>query len=191
MSLEKALSSIVRVFNAHGIPYAVMGGLAVRVYAIPRFTNDVDLTIAIQREELPELIDSLQSIDCEVSQVYRDGWLDSVGGMPLFKADFYNESRSIEIDLFVSETPFQHSLIDRRRAIKTPDGEIWFVSPEDLILLKLIASRPRDLVDVQDILFTLGELDRGYLDHWGLKLSVAQELSEAFAQYDRENGEEA
>ena len=46
-------AAAARVLDRLGIPYAVMGGLAVRVYAIPRFTNDVDLTISLDREKLP------------------------------------------------------------------------------------------------------------------------------------------
>ena len=182
-SLEQALHSIASVLAQRGIPYAVMGGLAVRVYAIPRFTNDVDLTISLDREELPSLFDSLQSVGCEIPSPFREGWLDSVAGLPLFKAEFYETGRSIEIDVFVSETDFQRSLIERRRIIETPAGQISFVSPEDLILLKLIASRPRDLVDVQDILFTLGQLDLPYLEHWAQALSLSDALQIALAQH--------
>ena len=59
-SLERCLMTLTRVLSELKIPYAVMGGLAVRVYAIPRFTNDVDLTISVDREQLPTLFDALE-----------------------------------------------------------------------------------------------------------------------------------
>lgn len=46
------LLDFVGVFNELELRYAVMGGLAVRAYSIPRSTWDVDLTVAIDREEL-------------------------------------------------------------------------------------------------------------------------------------------
>ena len=181
-SLEDALKAIVNVLKQHRIPYAVMGGLAVRVYAIPRFTNDVDLTISIARDRLTLLFDSLRKINCEIPPPFDRGWLDSVAGFPFFKVDFVQDDRLIEIDIFVSETDFQDSLIRRRREIETPAGAISFVSPEDLILLKLIASRPRDLVDVQDVFFTLGQLDIVYLEEWAKKLSIMDKLQIALDQ---------
>lgn len=186
ISLEHVLQIIANALDKRQIPYAVMGGLAVRIYAIPRFTSDVDLTISLEREELPALFELLESIGCEVPSPFREGWLDTVAGLPLFKAEFRENGRSIEIDIFVSETDFQGSLMDRRQRIETPVGWISFVSPEDLILLKLLASRPRDLIDVQDILFTLGRLDFHYLKHWAQVLSISEALHATLAQHRQE-----
>lgn len=166
-----------------------MGGLAVRVYAIPRFTNDVDLTISLSRDELPALFASLQSIGCEIPAPYWTGWLDSVAGLPLFKVELSGQDRSIEIDLFVAETDFQKSLIQRRQLVQVGSEQIAFISPEDLILLKLIASRPRELIDVQDILFTMGQLDNHYLKRWAQVLSVTEALQQALAQAQAEPDE--
>ena len=152
--------------------------------------NDVDLTISIHREELPVLFESLRSIGCEIPIQFSQGWQDSVAGMPLFNAEFLNTERSIEMDVFVAETEFQRSLIQRRQLISTSGGEVSFVSPEDLILLKLIASKPRDLIDVQDILFTMGQLDSVYLEKWAEELSVTEGLRSALAQHEQENGGE-
>lgn len=181
-SLEDALKAVVNVLVQHQIPYAVMGGLAVRLYAIPRFTNDVDLTISIARDKLVLLFDSLRKINCEIPSPFDQGWLDSVAGFPFFKVDFVHDDRTIEIDIFISETDFQDSLIRRRREIETPVGTITFVSPEDLILLKLIASRPRDLIDVQEVFFTLGQLDIAYLKEWASRLSIKDALQTALDQ---------
>ena len=47
--LAETLRDFVSLFDRLGLPYAVMGGLAVRVYGIPRPTYDVDFTVAIAR----------------------------------------------------------------------------------------------------------------------------------------------
>ena len=44
--LTDALSQIVELLDGMQVPYVVMGGIAVRVYGIPRPTHDVDFTIA-------------------------------------------------------------------------------------------------------------------------------------------------
>lgn len=51
--LTRALKDFTDLFDRLGTPYAVMGGIAVRVYGIPRPTYDVDFTA--WREYLPSI----------------------------------------------------------------------------------------------------------------------------------------
>lgn len=51
-TLDDVVRQLAELLEQNGIPYAVMGGLAVRVHGIPRPTHDVDLTIEISRKKL-------------------------------------------------------------------------------------------------------------------------------------------
>ncbi len=103
--------------------------------------------------------------------------------MPVVKVHAYAENQALDIDLFPAETPDQKELLARRRQAQANGFQAWFVSPEDLILLKLVASRPRDLSDVADILFIQGKLDEGYLRRWAKELNVETRLEAALAEY--------
>jgi len=63
-------------------------------------------------------------------------------------------------------------------------NQAWVVTPEDLVLLKLIAGRPRDLGDIQDTLTAQGQLDAKDLSHWAERLGVSDRLDEALKLYD-------
>ena len=180
--LTQALCDIARLFESMGVPYAVMGGIAVRIYGIPRPTYDVDFTVALQREELPDFFQQAAVAGYTVPETYQRGWVDQIAGMPLVKLRLLLDEHSVDIDIFLAESSFQQSLLARRRREELDGGSIWFVSPEDLILLKLIASRPRDLVDIQDVLFTQGRLDETYLRHWAQELGVTQQLERVLAE---------
>ncbi len=127
-----------------------------RVHGIPRPTHDVDLTIDISREKLAELFSGVEEPGYSVSEAYRGGWVDQVGGMPLVKFQFQLQvqGHAIDIDIFLAESPFQMELLSRRQRLTIDESTMWIVSPEDLILLKLLASRTRDVADIGDILFT-------------------------------------
>ena len=56
----RALFEVIDLLETRGIQYAVMGGLAVRALALPRPTNDVDITIALPHVALLELLTSLK-----------------------------------------------------------------------------------------------------------------------------------
>lgn len=175
----KALWEIVESLESKQINYAVMGGLAVRALAIPRPTNDVDLTIQCTEVELPNLLRSWESEAIQVPEIYLNGWLDRVGGMPLVKLKTrINSDYTVDLDIFLCETPFQQSLLARRIKAEIGDGRsLWVVSPEDLVLLKLIANRPRDLVDVTDLLFIQGQLDESYMQLWAARLGITDRLN--------------
>ena len=52
--LIQTLRGCAALFDRLQVPYAIMGGWAVRMYGLPRPTYDVDFTVAIERERLPE-----------------------------------------------------------------------------------------------------------------------------------------
>jgi hypothetical protein len=176
--LGKALEDFTRLFNELSIPYVVMGGIAVRVYGIPRPTYDIDITIAIGRPRLPALYDAIRQIGYFIPESYEQGWVDQVAGMPLVKARLYLGERGVDIDLFLAESQYQQQLLVRRRQEAFGESSVWLVSPEDLVLLKLLAHRPRDLADIGDILFTQGQLEETYMRHWAERLGVLDGLEE-------------
>ncbi len=176
----EALWEIVDSLEAKQVEYVVMGGLAVRALAIPRPTNDVDLTIACDFQLLPELLRSWQSELMQVPEIYLTGWVDRIADMPLIKLKTQVDcDHSVDLDIFLCETDFQRSLLKRRQRVDVEDHSVWIVTPEDLILLKLIANRPRDLVDVSDIRFIQGQLDERYLRHWAASLEITDRLEKA------------
>jgi hypothetical protein len=179
--IASALHDFANLFEAIGVPYAVMGGLAVRVYGIPRPTHDVDFTIALDRNRLSDLYEHLRKLGYTVADEYAKGWVDLVAGMPIVKARLFLEGRGIDIDIFLAESPYQQQLLTRRRREEVDGSPVWFVSPEDLVLLKLLSYRPRDIADIGDVLFTQGQLDESYLRQWASTLDVTPRLDEVLA----------
>jgi hypothetical protein len=179
--IASSLHDLVALFERLEIPYAVMGGLAVRVYGIPRPTFDVDFTAAVGRDRLPALYERLKDIGYTVSEEFAKGWVDKVAEMPIVKTKLFVEGRSIDVDIFLAESPYQQELLARRRSEELDGVPVWIVSPEDLVLLKLISYRPRDVADIGDVLFTQGQLDETYLRHWAATLGVSARLDEVLA----------
>jgi hypothetical protein len=167
-----------------------LGGIAVRVHAIPRPTFDVDIGLTVNEAQLSLFFASADELGYEISQPFRSGWRDEVGGMPLVKMkSFLADGKSVDVDIFITETQFQNSLMARRQQFEFEGRSLNFVSPEDLVLLKLLAYRPRDQGDISDILFIQGELDQSYLRNWAEQLQVSDRLEAALAT-NHTNGHE-
>lgn len=171
----------VGIFERLALPYAVMGGIAVRVYGIPRPTYDIDFTVAIPREGLPEFHEDATLLNYSVPEPYLTGWVDRVAGMPVVKLRHYIAEQAVDIDLFLAECSFQQKLLARRRHTEIDGLSVALVAPEDLILLKLLAGRPRDLVDIGDVLFAQGQLDEAYLRTWAAHLGKLDALEQVLA----------
>ncbi|HEX9820335.1 MAG TPA: nucleotidyltransferase family protein [Methylomirabilota bacterium] len=60
LDLFAELRRVVEALDAAGVPYALVGGLAVSIYATPRATEDIDLLIA--PDDLPKATAALQEI---------------------------------------------------------------------------------------------------------------------------------
>jgi hypothetical protein len=174
--LAETVREFAELFDGMAVPYAVMGGLAVRAYGIPRATYDVDFTAAVPRNRLPDLYAAVADLGYTVPEPYSAGWVDAVAGMPLVKFRHYLADRGIDIDVFLAESAFQVQLLSRRRREDVDGLIVWLVSPEDLVLLKLIAGRPRDIADIGDVLFIQGRLDEAYMRQWAATLGVLDAL---------------
>jgi hypothetical protein len=179
----RALRDAVQALEGLKLPYAVMGGLAVRIWSIPRATWDVDIAVAAGSDDVTQLTDAFLELGYTSPEIYATGWTDQVGGMPVVKFRWYVPGGDLDVDIFLVESPFQRSLIERRQRAETDGLNFWVASAEDLILLKLVASRRRDLVDVADILFMQGQLDEAYMRKWATELGVVDALEHALANH--------
>ena len=176
--VEAALFDFIRIFDEMQIEYVLLDGLAVRAYGVPRATYDVDVGIAISEERLFALYDQVETAGYTVPDAYRRGWVDRIADMPLVKFRIYRPDKSVDVDVFIVETRFQQEIMQRRQPTEMDGLTVWIASPEDLILLKLIAGRHRDYGDIEDMRMLLGDLDESYMRQWASFLDISDRLED-------------
>lgn len=116
--VEAAARDFTGIFDRLALPYAIMSGLAVRAFGVPRPTYDVDITLLVKDAQRPALLDAVEEAGYSVPDVYRSGWVDRVGQMPLIKFRLYRDApgEGVDVDLFLAETAYQRRLLQRRVA---------------------------------------------------------------------------
>jgi hypothetical protein len=181
-NVTESLHTLVELLDQLSIEYAVMGGFAVRAHGVPRPTYDIDLTIVVDRARFPELFDRLRDYDFAVPEVYETGWVDRVRELPLLKLRRFIRDESLDVDVFLVESNFLAEVMQRRSRLDAEGQMLWVVSPEDLVLFKLLAGRPRDWGDVADVLFIQGSLDELYMRRWARELGISEQLEKALAE---------
>ena len=177
--LETVLFRLVDIVDGMGIHYMLMGGMATRIWGLPRSTFDVDVTLSLASDALSGFCSRLEQAGFVVPEPHRKGFADTLKGMGKFSFQDYAFSPPILVDCFLPTTAYQREAISRRREVELEGRNVWVISPEDLILHKLVAGRPRDLDDIDDILLVQDRtMDLAYLRKWAAALGVTSLLNE-------------
>jgi predicted nucleotidyltransferase len=71
-----------------------------------------------------------------------------------------HDGTRVPIDLSIGFLPFEEEAVRRALPMKARGLEIPVATPEDLVILKAIAGRPRDIVDIEGLLAANPRIDR-------------------------------
>ena len=181
---DQVLEALLDGLQRADVSAVLLGGYAVVAWGVPRATFDVDVMVQADDSELVAALEVLAQRGFAVDPIYLTGWRDRIRDMPLVKVHSFRDGRAITSDVFLVTTPFQRSAFDRSAAIHLPGVEraLRVVSPADLLLFKLLANRPKDHVDVQNVLTVQGVPEPDYLRSWAQRLRVGARLERALRE---------
>ena len=162
MSLRPTGELLARVMDAlrahHIDEFAFTGGVAVGVWAEPRQTKDIDLCGVLPASEVSRLL------------ALRDGLRAGPGEVPDLVRFRVGEW---DVDLFVCKDAYDRACLDRSVPATIDGVDVRVVTPEDLLvhkMIKLRTDRRRILQDVADLRAVIatqgGALDWDYLRRW-------------------------
>ena len=159
--VEQILERIARGLEIRGLPYMIIGGQAVLLYGEPRLTRDVDVTLGVSPDRLSEVQDLLAALGWEILAEASAEFVKKTMVLPCL-----DPQSGVRVDFIFSFSPYERQAIERARSVQVGNASVHFVSPEDLIVHKVIAGRPRDLEDARAILLKNPEIDLPYVEHW-------------------------
>jgi hypothetical protein len=154
----KSLQALLETFNHQGV---IIGGIAASLLGTPRFTADIDVVFLLGFDDIPRLLDEAAKFGIEPRIS------DSI--------EFAKQSRvlllrhiisGIDIDLSLGILPFEVEMVERSSLIEVGTVLIRLPTPEDLIIMKAIANRPKDISDIQAISDSNPNLDRDHIRFW-------------------------
>jgi predicted nucleotidyltransferase len=158
-TIQRALEALVTLFNERGIRYAIIGGIATIQHTRIRTTDDIDALLAVPQVEMPGLFQAMIDRGFELDVVktireFRDDGLASI------------HFGQVIVDLMRPVLPVYARVLDRAITTQILGQSVQVSSAEGLILMKLIAMRPQDESDIQDLLSAYaGQLDLAFVRH--------------------------
>ena len=157
---RESVEAIVSDLNQAQVRYLIVGGLAVVAHGYVRFTADVDLVLDPDPDSLKRAVEALTRLGYKprAPVPFRDfedpakraSWVRDKG-MTVFSV-FSTQHSATEVDLFV-EPPFnfEDAYSHAVRMEVAPGTTGTFVSRDDLVAMKRVAGRPRDLEDIRGL----------------------------------------
>ncbi|GAB4412006.1 MAG: hypothetical protein OHK0032_08030 [Thermodesulfovibrionales bacterium] len=158
---EELLARLGELLQRYKIPYMIIGGQAVLLYGEPRLTRDIDITLGVNTERLEYILKLIREIPLKPLPADIYDFVKTTMVLPCL-----HEDTGIRVDLIFSFSAYESNAISRARRIPISGREVSFASPEDVIIHKIFAGRPRDLEDVKTILLKNPGLDIKYIEGW-------------------------
>ncbi len=182
ISLASELHSL---FESINIPYFVSGGVASSIHGETRSTRDLDLVVQMQVSQINLLVTTLESAGFYCPAL-------AVEDLKLEKSSMLNITHTETIanaDLYVTDnSPFAMSQMARRQLLDVEGiSPFWVISPEDLVLQKLLwGSSSQSEKQWRDVLGILklqkSGLDYGYIVEWAEYLGLVDALIQALTE---------
>ena len=157
-SLPEKVIGIHEALRKARIPHAIGGALALAYYAEPRATIDIDLNVFVPPERWHDVIDALsplgvntESVDAAVLErdgQYRLWWGDN------------------PVDLFFAYDEIHDAMRKEARRVPFADTTLPILSPEHLAVCKAMFDRPKDWLDIEQILVATDALDVDAIEGW-------------------------
>ncbi|MFC1668492.1 nucleotidyl transferase AbiEii/AbiGii toxin family protein [Chlamydiota bacterium] len=174
--LEELLVKIAKTFSNKNIPYMIIGGQAVLIYGEPRLTRDIDITLGVNTDKLDVILECVKSIGLKPLPEDGNKFVEETLVLPCL-----DKKTEFRIDFIFSYSLYEQEAIKRVKLVKIYETDVAFASPEDVIIHKIFAKRPRDLEDVKNIMNKMKEIDVSYIKKW-LKEFDLLELNEHYLE---------
>src|SRR4051794_4154428 len=169
--LTAPLAALMEWFRDAGLRGAVIGGVAASLRGKPRLTNDVDALV----------------LDTDAEALLRSG--SEFGFEPRIAdaAEFASRTRvlllryqpgGVDIDISLGALPFEEEVIERSTWIRAGNVRILLTSAEDLVIMKAVAGRPRDMMDIENVIQANPDLDVDRIRRWVREFSAVLDMPE-------------
>jgi hypothetical protein len=158
LPLAQKVVLLEQALTKRRVPHAFGGALAFAYYGEPRATVDIDLNMFVDVEHYEDVMQVLEPLGVSraknLTAVARDGqtrlWWDRT-----------------PVDLFFSYDPVHEAMRDGTRMVPFSAITIPILSPEHLVVAKVVFNRAKDWIDIEQMLVAVPSLNGDEIQRTG------------------------
>lgn len=141
---------LAAALDAVGARWYVFGAQAALVWGRPRLTTDVDVTVKCS-VPTRELVSTLEAHGFSLRVDGTDAFIAATRVVPL-----EHRASGLGLDVVLAGPGLEDLFLERAVPVDVAGTIVPFISPEDLIVTKLLAGREKDVEDVRGVLAERG-----------------------------------
>jgi len=145
--VDVALADLVRVLTRLEVDWYLFGAQAAILYGSTRVTEDIDVTVALGPLSPRDVATTFEKRGFRLRVRDSAGFVDRTRVLPVVHV-----KSSIPVDVVFSGPGLEEDFMARKRQVERGKLTLPVVSPEDLVVLKLLAARPHDYEDLRAVL---------------------------------------
>jgi hypothetical protein len=166
--LLDALRNLTKWLRAGQVQGVIIGGVAASILGRPRMTRDIDALILLEEKYW----DNFLLAGAKFGFVPRLS--DCVGFAKKSRVLLVRHKPSgIDVDITFGALDFEKEAVAHAVWLNIKKIPLPLPAPEDLIIMKAIAHRPRDVADIESVLDAHPKLDLRRVRRWVKKFSKA------------------
>ena len=143
--LPQDFKELLQLLNSKKLEYLIIGGYAVALYGHPRATGDIDIWIAISKDNAQKIVEVLKEFGFNVTELTENLFLgeDKVirMGIPPLRIEILTSIDGVEFD----------ECYKNKNTVKIDDILVNFISLTDLKKNKKASGRLQDLADLENL----------------------------------------
>ena len=179
-TFEPALVAVQRLIEHFSDQGIVIGGVAASLLGKPRLTADVDAMLLVSPEQLPELL-QIAAHEGLLARI-QDAESFARRNRVLLLVDTASQTN---VDISLGVLPFEVEAVERSVVQEIRSLRLRLPTPEDLIILKAVAHRAKDLSDIEEVINRQPALDWARIESWVKQFAEVLESPELWTDIQR------
>ncbi|MGC1378347.1 MAG: nucleotidyl transferase AbiEii/AbiGii toxin family protein [Anaerolineales bacterium] len=179
-SLIKPLIALQGLLTRFGDQGVIIGGIASGFLGKPRMTVDLDAMFLASFADIPRIIELARA--------------EGIEPRAQNMVEFAHKSRVLlmrhtesgaNIDISLGVLAFEEEMVERSIEYKVASFSVRLPTPEDLIIMKAVAHRPKDLEDIRNIAVKHPKLDTARIEQYVKAFAEILELPDLWGQISK------
>jgi hypothetical protein len=171
--LLTVLSELAAWFRTEEASWAVIGGVAVSLLGRPRPTRNIDALVNLSGRRWARFLEAGEKLGFVPRRADALPFAQQTRVLQM-----RHRNSGLEVNIVLGSLPFENEVVAGATQVDLGGVSIPLVRPEDLIVMKAVGHRPRDLDDIQGILVAHSSLKLTEMLNWVRKFAEALEMPE-------------
>ena len=172
--IGEVLAALGTCFDSLGVRWYLFGAQAAIFHGVARLTADVDVTVLPELHSTARLASAMEANGFRLRVTATDDFVARTRVLP-----FVHSATRLPVDVVLAGPGIEEQFLDRAEFHVLEGVRVPIATVEDLVTMKILAGRPKDLDDAKGMLRARSEeID---LDHVRRMLQL---LEEALSQSD-------